>query len=213
MSFGPSGGGGPGPSPLPDLGKLWKTYSGWFSNINRRNEGELAAVRARLSAAGADPDLVKMQTEHLESQRKKEIEDIQNTETFKALNEVYRATVHGAANPYAGQPLGWEQWNAPPDNWLQTVRDAQASENPWTPTREEPPPFVPRDKVSFEEYYTEFYGAPSTGIPEEEARADAAKNIAKRASSGLTTPAGNGAGKGTAPNPWVDENSFTSLFL
>lgn len=67
----------------------WETYSGWMTNIGRRNEGELASVRARLSAAGAAPDQIKMQTEFLEAQRKKDIAEVQGTSIYRQLSDIY----------------------------------------------------------------------------------------------------------------------------
>lgn len=86
----------------PDYKSLWQSYSGWIDNVNRINEGAFADVRARLSAAGAAPDLIKMQTEHLESQRVSAVEDLNKSSTFGLLQEGYDIAVGGAENRYEG---------------------------------------------------------------------------------------------------------------
>lgn len=86
--------------PPPDFETYWKQYSGWMQNINRRTEGELSSVRARLSAAGASPDLIKMQTEHLESQRTREIGDITAGQTYRFLQEGFDIASGARVNPY-----------------------------------------------------------------------------------------------------------------
>lgn len=113
MSFGGSGGGfQPTPSALPDYKSLWSTYAGWMENINKRNEGEVASVRARLSAQGARPDLIKMQTEHLESQRVGELEELKSTSTYGALQEGFDIAVGKKVSPYSSVPAGFADFRA-----------------------------------------------------------------------------------------------------
>jgi hypothetical protein len=85
----------------PDYKSLWETYAGWINNINVRTKGEFSNVRARLFAAGAPPDLIKMQTEHLESQRLEEVGKLKETETYKLLQEGYEVGAGGKVNPYS----------------------------------------------------------------------------------------------------------------
>lgn len=91
----------------PDYKQAWKQYSGELANINRRNEGELAAVRARLSAAGASPELIKMQSEHLESQRKRDVDILQGGASYGLLKEGYEIGRGERANPYEGDASMW----------------------------------------------------------------------------------------------------------
>lgn len=221
MSFKKKGGAPrPEPVPLPDLGALWKSYSGWMSNINRRNEGQLADVRARLSAAGATPELIKMQSEHLESQRSKEIAEIQGGATYRQLQEGYGIAM-GGANPYAGDPLGSEQFRERVEITQKpgivtkygTGEDATASwqEEGMIDERKVTPGRAP---VGFEQYFSEFYGAPDAG-ENASAAGDAAKQRAKTAAGGAAptvAPGAAGSSSGAAANPWVDESQLMKLF-
>jgi hypothetical protein len=90
----------------PDFQSLWKQYAGEMDNINRQNEGELAAVRARLSAAGATPDILMMQTEHLESQRKSKVAKLQAAPGFQKMLEEFQKKGKGKSLEefFAGMP-------------------------------------------------------------------------------------------------------------
>jgi hypothetical protein len=167
-----------------------------MANINRRNEGELASVRARLSAAGATPDLLKMQTEHLESQRSKDIAGLQSGATYATLQEGYQIARGDVASPYATAP-----GNKGDDD---DFAERQAG-------------FAETKAQSFEQYYEALAGAADLGEQETEAE-KAQKRAAKAASGGLGSVAGGAGAAGVTAeqmmNPWIaDSKKQNSMFL
>lgn len=91
----------------PDYASYWKEYSGWIQNVNDTSAGQMADVRARLSAAGASPDVIMQQTEFLEAQRKNEISRLEGGPTFGILKEGFDIASGAVKSPYKGGPPGF----------------------------------------------------------------------------------------------------------
>ena len=177
---------------VPDYANYWKQYRGWIQNINDRTTGQLADVRARLSAAGASPDQLMMQTEHLESQRKSELAKLEGGQTKRFLDEAYAIATGKKANPYATDLPGMEMEEYDTGEVAVAFEGTDAE-----PARPGGPVMGKRPKAlsaaSMEEYFNQYFGDGSTA-PEVDAGANAKKRAKMAASGGKSQGAGAPSG-------------------
>ena len=174
---------------MPDYGNYWKQYKGWIQNINDRNKGELANVRARLSAAGASPDQLMMQTEQLESQRKSEIAKLEGGQTKRFLDEAYEIASGKRPNPYAEALPGMDVESGQEHNL--------SSDDAGNVTDVDTRVMKRNDFSNMEEYFTKYFDGTVTPDPVD-AGVEATKRAKMAAGGGVTTGAAAGGG---GPSP------------
>jgi len=170
----------------PDYANYWKQYTGWLANINKRTEGQLADVRARMSAAGASPDMLMQQTEHLESQRKSDIATLEGGPTYGYLKEGFDIASGKASNPYDKDMPGAV---TPPNTTGRGYSPGEWEEISGGPDRSAVPP-------TLSEYYGKFFGTAAGATPQTEAEQATAR--AKMAAGGAVIKGGGGGSVGSA---------------
>lgn len=85
---------------LPDYSALWKQYKGELDNINRRTEGGIADIRARMAAVGATGEITEGEINRIKGEGNLEIAALRNSTTYSLLEEGFAIATQQVGNPY-----------------------------------------------------------------------------------------------------------------